>query len=46
MFGRYATAVLFGVVGILAGCLSTTFPETLNKKLPDTIEQAKFKDDF
>ncbi|KAK7602883.1 hypothetical protein V9T40_006857 [Parthenolecanium corni] len=45
VFGTYATAVLFGVVSILAGCLATTLPETLNKKLPDTIEQAKFKDD-
>lgn len=44
-FGDFGTAALFGIVGILAGFLSMTFPETLNKKLPDTIDQAKFKDD-
>lgn len=33
--------VLFGATATTAGLLSLHFPETLNMKLPDTIEEAE-----
>jgi len=33
--------LLFGAMGTIAGLLSLLFPETLNTKLPDTIEEAE-----
>lgn len=42
--GKSAPVLLFGVMSIIAGGLATSFPETLDKKLPDTINQAKMED--
>lgn len=33
--------IMFGSSALLAGVLSLNFPETLNTKLPDTIEEAE-----
>ena len=33
--------IVFGVMALLAGLLALLLPETLNKNLPDTIEQAE-----
>lgn len=33
--------VLFGIMSTIAGLLSLLFPETLNLKLPDTIQEAE-----
>lgn len=33
--------LLFGVVAFISGVLATFLPETLNKKLPNTIEEAE-----
>lgn len=33
--------ILFGCMGLIAGLLSLTFPETLGLKLPDTIFEAE-----
>lgn len=41
--GEYTVVLLFGVVSISAGCLSIFFPETHNKELPDTLDQAKME---
>lgn len=43
---EHAPVLLFGVTSVIAGGLSTSFPETLNKKLPDTVNQAKMVDDL
>lgn len=32
---------MFGAMSSIAGLLSLLFPETLNTKLPDTIEEAE-----
>lgn len=32
---------MFAAMAIIAGVLSLLFPETLNTKLPDTIEEAE-----
>ncbi|XP_065213734.1 organic cation transporter protein-like isoform X2 [Planococcus citri] len=45
MFGKHAPVLLFGVIAVVAGGLSTSFPETLNKKLPDTLNQAKLENE-
>lgn len=34
-----AAIVIFGVTSILAGILTLFLPETLGKKLPDTLEE-------
>lgn len=39
--GKHVPVTLFGVTALIAGGLSTSFPETLDKKLPDTLNQAK-----
>ncbi|XP_061167471.1 organic cation transporter protein-like isoform X1 [Saccostrea echinata] len=40
-FGKAFPLVVFGAVSILAGCLALVLPETLHRKLPETIEDAK-----
>lgn len=37
---EYLPMMLFGIFGLIAGVLSFKFPETHNRKLPDTIEEA------
>lgn len=32
--------IVFGASSLVGGLLSLYFPETLNKKLPDTMEEA------
>ena len=34
-------SVIFGVFGVLSGVLTFLLPETLNRKLPDTIQDAE-----
>ena len=34
-------SVIFGVMGVLSGLLTFLLPETLNRKLPDTIAEAE-----
>ncbi|XP_025207541.1 solute carrier family 22 member 21-like [Melanaphis sacchari] len=41
-FGQYAPILLFGILSLIAGALSFFFPETKDKKLPDTVKQAEF----
>ena len=43
MTGDIATAIpliIFGVANFIGAALCLTLPETLNRKLPDTIEDA------
>ena len=43
MNSDWASAIpqtVFGVASIIGGLLSFTLPETANKKLPDSIEEA------
>jgi hypothetical protein len=37
--------IIFGVLSIAAGLLTLLLPETLHKKLPDTLEDARFYQD-
>lgn len=39
-FGKAFPLVVFGGFSILAGCLALLLPETLHKKLPETINDA------
>ncbi|XP_021362890.1 organic cation transporter protein-like [Mizuhopecten yessoensis] len=41
MFGKVFPLGLFGVFSIIAGLSSLTLPETLNKTLPETMEDSK-----
>uniref|UniRef100_A0A2S2PLV9 Solute carrier family 22 member 21 n=1 Tax=Schizaphis graminum TaxID=13262 RepID=A0A2S2PLV9_SCHGA len=41
-YGQYVPILLFGILSITAGALSFFFPETKDKKLPDTVKQAEF----
>ena len=34
-------AVIFGVLGLVSGVATFFLPETLNRKMPDTIEEAE-----
>lgn len=43
--GKHAPVLLFGVISLIAGGLATFFPETYNKKLPDTMNEAKIIQD-
>nr|XP_018911326.1 PREDICTED: organic cation transporter protein-like [Bemisia tabaci] len=43
-FGTYVPVLLFGAVSLTSGALAMLFPETLNQKLPDTVEDAKNMD--
>lgn len=45
MLGKSAPVLFFGIASICAGALTNFLPETWNRKLPDTVDQAKF-DDF
>lgn len=45
VLGKHAPVLLFGVISVIAGGLGTSFPETLNKKLPDTLNQAKLENE-
>lgn len=40
-FGMVAPLVVFGALSVIAGVLLLTLPETLNKDLPDTIEDGE-----
>lgn len=40
---RHAPVLLFGAISLIAGVLSTFFPETYCKKLPDTVNETKDK---
>ncbi|CAH1732788.1 solute carrier family 22 member 21-like isoform X2 [Aphis gossypii] len=42
-FGQYVPILLFGILSITAGALSFFFPETKDRKLPDTVKQAEFE---
>ena len=38
--GRAIPLTLFGIAMFVAGLLTLTLPETLNRKLPETIDDA------
>lgn len=38
--GRVLPMSVFGVSAVVVGLMSITLPETLNRKLPETIEDA------
>ncbi len=42
--GRHVPLLTFGTAASLAGGLAVLFPETLNRKLPDTISEAEYMD--
>jgi OCT family organic cation transporter-like MFS transporter 4/5 len=43
-FGKALPLAIFGITSVIAGLLCLFLPETLNQKLPDTVEDAaKFK---
>lgn len=43
-FGKALPLAIFGITSVIAGLLCLFLPETLNQKLPDTVEEAaKFK---
>ena len=42
----WVSTLIFGVVGIIAGLTTLTLPETMGKRLPDTIEQAENPQSF
>lgn len=44
VLGKSAPVLFFGITSIFAGVLTPLLPETLNRKLPDTVDQAKFDD--
>ena len=39
--GKALPLMIFGAVGILAGMLALTLPETVNTSLPESVEDAK-----
>lgn len=43
-FYEYLPTVLFGVMAAISGFLVLTLPETLNTKLPDTLQEAQDQD--
>ena len=49
MDGNFAKAIpltVFGAAAFIGGLLSITLPETVNRKLPDTIEEAHHFDRY
>lgn len=41
MISKEAPFICFGILSMIGGVLTITFPETLGTRLPDTIEQAE-----
>jgi len=39
--GEALPLIVFGIVAVAAGLLCLQLPETLNRQLPDTIEEAE-----
>ena len=39
-FGKALPLAIFGISSVMAGLLCLFLPETLNQKLPDTVEEA------
>ena len=39
--GRNAPILVFGVTAFIAGILALLLPETMNRKLPDTIDESE-----
>lgn len=33
--------IIFGIIALIGGIMSLVLPETLNKKLPETIEEGE-----
>lgn len=33
--------IIFGILALIGGCVSLVLPETLNKQLPETIEDGE-----
>ena len=40
-FGVALPSLVFGILSVVAGIFALSLPETLNKKLPETITDAK-----
>lgn len=38
-FGQYVPILLFGILSTIAGATAFLFPETKDKKLPDTVRE-------
>jgi uncharacterized membrane protein len=40
-YGRWLPTVIFGVVAVIASFLTLLLPETLNQRLPDTVDDVE-----
>lgn len=40
-FGKVQPLIVFGALSLIAGLLLLTLPETMNKDLPDSIEEGE-----
>jgi hypothetical protein len=38
---KFVTFLVFGILSVIAGCLTLLLPETLNRDLPDTVREAE-----